>query len=315
VALANRMFRVVLLGLNPQAKIDAQNDVTLADVFDNHRENARVGDVAARLQVIGDPTKPFGIRDRLFQFFVVEGSRQTVRENLGAGVLYEISQDGEAPIAFVNRDELGMMISGEGFTITVPYSAEEPAAPPPVLEGAGAAQAVSLTDKDANGVPDAQEYVDGDPDKGVRSDLGVDRVALVGGEQTAKAGTVTAENQQGAPELPQGGAMVTDQGSTVSRFPVISEEDRAAAQAEPDPASAPAPTGAAAAESEPDVTDQQLEDESAEEGDIASLTSPSKLAERFTREELKGFAQEKGIDVKRSRWTSRGRSLGSTGRR
>jgi hypothetical protein len=278
VSIQGRSFRLALLGPNAQARVDVESDATLEDVY-GHRENARVGDVAVRVQVIPDPKQPFGIRDRLYQFFVVEGSRDAVRGAMGSGVLYEQVEggDGEALIAFVNRDEVNMMISGEGFTITVPYQPGEPAAPAPVASKR--AQELSIqSDADANAVPDSREYVDGDPDKGVRADAGLDRVALVGAEQTAKPGT-TAEEGLARQEI---GA---------------------------DPAESRQPAAGEGGVPADEPSDEELEQQADADGeatgldagsvDIATCTRPTILAQQFSRAELKAYAEEHEIDVYR----------------
>lgn len=193
VSIFDRTFRLVLLGAgNTRPDFDANHD-DLDDVFAEDSRNDRQDDVPVRLQVIGDPSKPFGIRDRLYQFFVVEGSRDRVRRSMSGGVLYERTEEGDAPIAMLGKADVAMMVSGEGYTITVPYSAEEPEAVPRTLEFAGASTAE--TDKDANSVPDEEEYVDGDPDKGVRADAGVQKVQIVdAADEQPKEGTVTKEN-------------------------------------------------------------------------------------------------------------------------
>lgn len=280
-AIGDRRFRLLLLGNNPRATVDVNTDTTLDAVLDNHRENARVGDVALRLQVIGDPTKPFGIRDRLYQFFVEEGSRTTVRENLGSGVIYEASQEGEKPIAFVNRDEVGMMISGEGYTITVPYQPGEPAAPVPVATEK--AQELSIqSDADANAVADETEYVEGDPDKGVRADAGLERVGVIGLEEKAKPGTTAEEGRARMETEPQGGSPSDTTSAERSETP------RTAASAE-EPADRPERTSAP--REEPDPAEESQE--------ISSITRPTQLSEQFSKKELKEYADENEIEVTR----------------
>jgi hypothetical protein len=137
----NRTFRMLLLAVVGSPAFDPEQE-SVDDLLEDER-NQRLGDVSLRVQVIPDPTRPFGIRDRILQFFVVEGSRDRVRRNDVNGLIYEVDEESgdKIPLYMLNKSEVRLTVSGEGFAVQLPYNAEdpEPAAPlaqnPPIPSG------------------------------------------------------------------------------------------------------------------------------------------------------------------------------------
>lgn len=189
-AFIDRTFRLLLLGSVQRPAFD-EGDTTLDAVLD-HDENGKAGDVALRTQVIPDPTQPFGVRSRIVQFFVEEGSRDRVRNALGPAALYESTDGEEQLIALVPKDGVVRMVSGEGFAVTIPFDPEEPEAADPAPKQPPQTE----DDKDGNSVPDELEYVEGDPDKGRLQQPATQQVELVGAKQEAKAGTSSDEGRE-----------------------------------------------------------------------------------------------------------------------
>lgn len=120
----DRQFKLALLESN-NSEFEAK-DATMAAVL-KHDRNFETETAALRVQVIPDPTRPFGARNRIIQFFVVEGSREGIRERLSAGVIYEVPEgkDDEAgiPLFFLNKADVERTINGEGFASSLPEEA------------------------------------------------------------------------------------------------------------------------------------------------------------------------------------------------
>lgn len=123
----DRTYKLVQLN-GPKTKIEVE-DATLKAVLDRP-ENDEINRVSLRTQLINDPTRPFGVGDQLLQFFVREGARQSVRSRMSSGVIIETDGKKEIPLVYVSKADVGLMVSGEGFTVTVPSEATTVAAAP-----------------------------------------------------------------------------------------------------------------------------------------------------------------------------------------
>lgn len=121
----DRTYKLLQLD-GPRTKIETED--TTVDAILKRKENVEINRVPLRTQLIGDPTRPFGVGDQLLQFFVRESSRHSVRTHLTGGVIFETDGEQEVPLVHVSKDDVTRMISGEGFTVTVPSAASVAAA-------------------------------------------------------------------------------------------------------------------------------------------------------------------------------------------
>jgi hypothetical protein len=165
----SRVFRLLLLPVTSAPDFDSEHG-SLEDVRGDRQQ---IGDVALRTQVIPDPTRPFGLRDRILQLYVVESSRDRVRRNDVVGVLYEVTDGEEVPLLLLSKSDVRLTVSGEGFAVPLPYNTgdPEPAAPepmqPPIPSGEPGPPAVAtgaerITSENVGDLPDAEGDADAD---------------------------------------------------------------------------------------------------------------------------------------------------------
>lgn len=126
----DRVFQLILINPNV-VKFNAKH-ADVASIFEEDvKDGAQKAErVALRTQVINNPLTPVQIGTKILQFFAVNPNQDELINGRNAAVLVEIDETGsEAPLFYLNRDEVWNIAHGEGFATTLFLEAFAPSTP------------------------------------------------------------------------------------------------------------------------------------------------------------------------------------------